>query len=111
MSTTYTETNSTAAGTYLEIIIPPTMTNSTWNQFNRVIIGNNLNINSIRNKFDSLNEMVKENVDVLVTTEIKIDGSFPDSRFRLNDFSHPPYRLDRTSNSGGVMIFVRGHTK
>ena len=28
----------------------------------RLIIGN-LNINSIRNKFDSLSEMVKENVD------------------------------------------------
>ena len=36
-----------------------------------------LSINSIKNKFDSLVEMVKENVDILLMSETKIDSSFP----------------------------------
>ena len=43
---------------------------------NRLIVAQ-LNINSIRNKFDSLIEIVKENVDILLISETKIDSSFP----------------------------------
>ena len=38
-----------------------------------IVIGE-LNINSIRNKFDLLLEQIKENIDVLV---VKLDKSFP----------------------------------
>ena len=43
---------------------------------NRLIVAQ-LNINSVRNKFDSLIEIVKENVDILLISETKIDSSFP----------------------------------
>ena len=36
-----------------------------------------LNINAIENKFDSLVELVKENVDILLISKTKIDSSFP----------------------------------
>ena len=36
-----------------------------------------LNINSIRNKFTSLSNMIKDNIDILLISETKIDSSFP----------------------------------
>ena len=35
-----------------------------------------LNVNSIRNKFDNLQEIIKQNVDVLAVAKTKIDASF-----------------------------------
>ena len=59
---------------------------------NRLIIGQ-LNINSIRNKFEALKYIVSGNMDVLVVTESKLDESFPASQFSMEGFS-PPFRLD-----------------
>ena len=36
-----------------------------------------LNINSLRNKFDQLTEMVKVFVDIFLISESKLDDSFP----------------------------------
>ena len=63
-----------------------------------------LNINSIRNKFDSLVELIDENIDILVIGETKLDESFPANQFRINGFKKP-YRKDRNANGGGVMIY------
>ena len=43
---------------------------------NRLIIAQ-LNINSLRNKFDSLVRMLHNNLDILLISETKIDSSFP----------------------------------
>ena len=75
------------------------------NNVDRLIIAN-LNINSIRNKFDQLKLLIKDNIDILVVTETKVDASFPASQFKIDGFSIP-FRLDRTSNGGGIMIYVR----
>ena len=72
---------------------------------NKIIIGN-LNINSLPNKFDQLKDTVLNYTDVLVLTETKIDDSFPTAQFLVRGFSKP-YRLNRNSNGGGVMIYVR----
>ena len=72
---------------------------------NRLTIGQ-LNINSIRNKFDALKSIVSGNLDILVITESKIDESFPKEQFCMKGFA-PPFRLDRTANGGGVLIYVR----
>ena len=72
---------------------------------NKIII-ENLNINSLPNKFDQLKDTVLNYIDVLVLTETKIDDSFPTAQFLVRGFSKP-YRLDRNSNGGGVMIYVR----
>ena len=65
-----------------------------------------LNINSIRNKFDYLSDLVKGKVDVLLISETKIDDSFPKGQFLIQGFS-APYRLDRNCQGGGLMLFVR----
>ena len=72
---------------------------------NNVIIAQ-LNINSLRNKFHALKEMISGNIDILVLTETKLDGTFPRSQFRIPGY-RVPYRKDRDTHGGGVMIYVR----
>ena len=72
---------------------------------NNVIIAQ-LNINSLRNKFHALKEMINGNIDILVLTETKLDGTFPRSQFRIPGY-RVPYRKDRDTHGGGVMIYVR----
>ena len=49
---------------------------------------------------------MKGNTDVLLVSETKIDDSFPNGNFLIDEFS-TPYRLNRNSNGGGLMLFVR----
>ena len=65
-----------------------------------------LNMNSIRNKSEMLSDQFKGNTDVLLVSETKIDDSFLNGNFLIDGFS-TPYRLDRNSNGGGLMLFVR----
>ena len=65
-----------------------------------------LNINSIRNKFELPSEQVKGYVDVLMISETKIDDSFPVGQFLIEGFC-TPYRLDRNSKGGGILLYVR----
>ena len=71
----------------------------------KIFIGH-LNINSIRNKFDFLADIVKDNIDILMISESKLDDSFPDSQFLIEGFGKP-FRLDRNRNGGGIMWFIR----
>ena len=41
-------------------------------------------------------------------SETKIDDSFPYSLFLIEGFS-TPYRLDRASNGGGILLYIREH--
>ena len=72
---------------------------------NRIIIAY-LNINPIRNKFEMLKEVVGNKIDILLISETKLDDTFPLNQFILEGFT-PPYRLDRTTHGGGLMLFVR----
>ena len=53
------------------------------------IIAAHLNINSLRNKFDSLMNQIKGNVDILVISETKLDESFPVGQFKIPGFATP----------------------
>ena len=72
---------------------------------NRLIIAQ-LNINSIRNKFKFLEKDICANLDILLISETKLDDSFPSAQFLLDGFSKP-YRLDRCSNGGGILLYIR----
>ena len=72
---------------------------------NKVIIGH-ININSLRNKFEILTEMVRDKVDSLMISETKLDSSFSNAQFYMKSFSKP-YRLDRNSKGGGIILYVR----
>ena len=58
-----------------------------------------ININSIRNKFESLLKYVGNNLDILIVLETKIDITSPESQFLMEGFS-TPYRLDWTVKGG-----------
>ena len=71
----------------------------------KLIIGQ-LKINSLRNKFDLLTFQIKDNIDILMITETKLNGSFAIAQFFINGFSIP-FRLDRDRNRGGVLLYIR----
>ena len=41
-----------------------------------------------------------------MVSETNLDESFPQGQFKINSFSRS-FRLDRNSNGGGIMLFVR----
>ena len=71
---------------------------------NNIVISH-LKINSLRQKFDVLKYLIKGNIDILALTETKLDQTFPTYQFTIDEYSL--FRLDRTSNGGGVFIYVR----
>ena len=65
-----------------------------------------LNINSIRNKFQFIEKEVCANLDILLISEIKLDDLFLSAQYLLDGFSKP-YRLNRNSNGGGILLYIR----
>ena len=72
---------------------------------NRLIIAH-ININTLSNKFEFLKLLVQDNIDILVITETKLDNSFPSRQFTINGFNLP-FRLDRNTDGGGVLVYLR----
>ena len=71
---------------------------------NKLIIGH-LSINFLRNKFELLAHQIKDNIDILMISETKLDEVFPTSQFFINGFSRP-HRLDRKCNGGGILLYI-----
>ena len=71
---------------------------------NRLIIAQ-LNIIYLRQKFDSIVEILQSNVDIHLISETKTDSSFPTVQFKIEGYS--TYRLVRNSNGGGILLYVR----
>ena len=67
-----------------------------------------LNINSIRNKLESLAEITGKNNDLVLISETKIDASFPAGQFFINRYNSP-FRKDRNDRGGGLLLYVRDH--
>ena len=55
---------------------------------NRLICAQ-LNINSIRNTFESLKEFVSTKFDILLICETKLDSAFPKVQFHIHGFREP----------------------
>ena len=72
---------------------------------NKLIIGHS-KINSLRNKFELLTHQIKDNADILMISETKLDERFPTSQFFMNGFSSP-HCLDRNYNGGGIILYIR----
>ena len=65
-----------------------------------------LNVNSLRNKFDSLAGQMTGNIDILMVSDVKLDESFLIGQFIIKGFG-APYRVDRNANVGGIVLLVR----
>ena len=64
-----------------------------------------LSINSLRNKYDSLVQMLQNNLDILLIAETKIGSLFPAAQFKIEDYI--TYSLDRNANGGGILPYIR----
>ena len=71
---------------------------------NRLICAQ-LNINPIRNKFNSLVDIINNNTDILMISETKLDPSFPNGQFHIHRFSEL-YRFDRNGSGGGILLYI-----
>ena len=70
------------------------------------IIFSYININSTRNKFDNLCDLISKNLDILSVAETKLGPSFPNSQFLMPGF-HEPMRLDITSKRSGMLNYIK----
>ena len=50
--------------------------------------------------------MVRDKVGLVMISETKLDSSFPDAQFYMKSYSKP-YRLDRNSKGGSIILYVR----
>ena len=72
---------------------------------NRLII-DHLNVNSLRNEFKMLEELIKDKIDVFLISETILDSSFPSGQFVIKGYS-APFRLDKNKNGEGLLLYVR----
>ena len=70
---------------------------------NKVFLGH-LNVNSIRNKIESLADLIYVTFDIFLISETKIDNSFPDQQFDINGYRM--FRKDRDKFGGGILFYV-----
>ena len=63
-----------------------------------------MNVNSIRNKFVSIQELIKRTFDIFLISETKIDDSFPNVQFKIE--SYKSFRKDRDAFGGGLLFYV-----
>ena len=54
-----------------------------------------MNINSIRNKFDSVRAALVDYIDIFIAAETKINESFPTAQFAIDGFHKPQARCYR----------------
>ena len=65
-----------------------------------------LNVNSIRNKFENLREIITQNINVLPVAQTKVDASFLSAQFFLERY-HSPYRIHISRKSGGLLVYAK----
>ena len=75
--------------------------------WNRLLIGS-LNINSLEHKFEHLKVFLENTLDILVLNETKLSEEVNAGVLSYFGF-HPPFRMDRNKNGGGVIVFVRSN--
>ena len=71
-----------------------------------ILIIGHININFLDKKFESLVSLFKDNVDIILISETKVDESFPISQFTIEGY-RTPIRLDRNCHGGGLIFYLR----
>ena len=66
----------------------------------------NINIRSIRNKINFLQNFVDE-FDIIVLTETHLANSIENRDIELDSFENNPQRKDRTNSGGGLLIYSK----
>ena len=74
------------------------------NNSKNLILGH-LNINSLRNKFETVKNIIEDTFDIFLISETKIDNSFPNSEFSINGYRM--FRRDSNCFGGGLCLYVK----
>ena len=69
------------------------------------LIMGHININSLRNKFESIKPIISPNFDIFLVSETKLDESFPNNQFSISGYRM--FRQDRNCFGGGLCIYVK----
>ena len=70
---------------------------------NNLFLGH-LNVNSVSDKFEASELLIKDKFDVFPLSESKFDSSFPEAQFKI-----PGYRIfrqNRDKYGGGLMFYI-----
>ena len=68
------------------------------------IVTGHLNVNSLKNRFEAVEELVQNKVVICFLFEIEVNRTFPNQKFMLNR-----YKLlcrDRNCHGGGILCYI-----
>ena len=65
-----------------------------------------INVNSIQYKHADLFAVINSNIGVLSIAETKLDSSFPNAQFLVDEYKEP-YLKDRNVHGGGLLVYVK----
>ena len=51
--------------------------------------------------------LAQTGIKLLAVSETKLGENLPDAQFYVEGYNFPPYRKDRNTNGGGLMVFTR----
>ena len=63
-----------------------------------------MKVNSIHNKFASIQKFIKGTFDIFLISETKINDSFPNAQFKIEVYKS--FRKDRDAFGGGLLFYV-----
>ena len=61
-------------------------------------------MNSIRNKFESVQEIIQNTFDIFLVSETKIDSFFPNQQFYIPEYRI--FRKDCNARNGRLLFYV-----
>ena len=68
-----------------------------------VILGH-LNVNYLWNKIESVEELMRNDIDISLLSETKLDETFPNQQFKISGYKM--FRRDRNKHDGGIMFYI-----
>ena len=68
-----------------------------------VILGH-LNANFLRNKIEAIEELMQNNINISLFSEIKLDETFPNQQLKISGYKM--FRRDRNKRGGDIMFYI-----
>ena len=63
-----------------------------------------LNVDSLRSKFEAVEDLIQNNIDISLFSETKLDETFPNQQFKISGYKM--FRRDRNKYGGGIMFYI-----
>ena len=63
-----------------------------------------LNVDSLRSKFEAVEDLIQNNIDISLFSETKLDERIPNQQFEIS--SYKMFRRDRNKHGGDIMFYI-----